>query len=169
MRIYLHVEKIEKTYTAAGVAEKLATMMNERAKPEIIRTIRHYAGVALLMPIGAVNTGTGNKRLYPRDAIVRAAVLLWLNRLGIPVGVLRELFAKFEHYLMKKFKTNDLIDICKSLSNPYMFLIVPQDGDPKTKDYVIVGEVDEFNELLARPLVSIPLLRAYLLSTETKP
>ncbi|MGO9845440.1 MAG: hypothetical protein ACLPKT_02210 [Methylocella sp.] len=150
------MENVEKTYTAAGVAEKLVRPQGP-AKPEIIRTIRHYAGVALLMPIGAVNTGTGNKRLYPRDAPVRAAVLLRLNRLGIPVGVLRELFAKFERYLMRKFKTKDLIEIISPMSNPYMFLIVPEDGDPKAKDYVIVGELGELDDLVARPVVSIPL------------
>ena len=58
MRFYLHMEKIEKTYTAAGVAEKLLTPKGP-AKPEIIRTIRHYAGIALLMPVGAVNTERG--------------------------------------------------------------------------------------------------------------
>ncbi len=162
------MEKIEKTYTAAGVAEKLLTPKGP-AKPEIIRTIRHYAGVALLMPVGAVNTGTGNKRLYPRDAPIRAAVLLRLNRLGIPVGVLRELFARFERYLTKTFKTTDLIEICGSMSNPYMFLIVPEDGDPKAKDYVIVGELGELDEFVTRPLVSIPLSRRLLLSLETKP
>jgi hypothetical protein len=155
------MENIEKTYTAAGVAEKLVTPLGP-AKPEIIRTIRHYAGVALLMPIGGVNTGTGNKRLYPRDAPVRAAVLLRLNRLGIPVGVLRELFARFERYLMRKFKTKDLIEIISPMSNPYMFLIVPEDGDPKAKDYVIVGELGELDDLVARPLVSIPLSRSLL-------
>lgn len=80
-----------------------------------------------------------------------------LNRLGIPVGVLRELFAKFERYLMRKFKTKDLIEIISPMSNPYMFLIVPEDGDPKAKDYVIVGELGELDDLVARPLVSIPL------------
>jgi DNA-binding transcriptional MerR regulator len=156
------MEKIEqKTYTAAGVAETLVTQKGP-AKLEIIRTIRHYAGVALLMPIGAVHTGTGNKRLYPRDAPVRAAVLLRLNRLGIPVGVLRELFARFERHLMNKFKTNDLVEICHKMSNPYMFIIVPEGGDPKVKEYVIVGELDELKDLAARPLVSIPLSRPLL-------
>jgi DNA-binding transcriptional MerR regulator len=167
MRIF-QMEEIEKRYTAAGVAEKLLTPKGP-AKAEIIRTIRHYAGVALLMPVGAVNTGTGNKRLYPRDATIRAAVLLRLNRLGIPVGVLRELFARFERYLMKKFKTNDLIEICGSMTNPYMFLIVPEDGDSRAKNYVIVGESEELKELVARPLVSIPLSRPLLLGTEKKP
>ncbi len=149
------------------MAEKLFTAKGP-TKAEIIRTIRHYAGVALLMPVGAVNTGTGNKRLYPRDATVRAAVLLQLNRLGIPVGVLRELFARFERYLMKKFKTNDLVEIITPMTNPYMFLIVPEDGDSKAKDYVIVGEVGELEKLRARPLISIPLSRSLLPSTKTK-
>ena len=70
---------------------------------------------------------------------------------------------------MKKFKTKDLIEICELMSNPYMFLIVPEDGDPKAKDYVIVGELDELEELVARPLVSVPLSRRLLLSLETKP
>ena len=71
---------------------------------------------------------------------------LRLNRLGIPVGVLRELFARFERYLMRKFKTKDLIEIISPMSNPYMFLIVPDDRDPKAKDYVIVGELGELDE-----------------------
>jgi hypothetical protein len=149
---------MEKRYTAAGLAEILLTPKGP-SRTEIIRMIRHYAGVALLMPVGAVNTGTGNKRLYPRDAPLRAAVLLRLNRLGIPIGVLNEVFARFERYLTTNFDTNDLIKICSSMIDPYMFLTVPEDGDSKARKYVIVGEIGQFKELATRPLIAIPLSR----------
>lgn len=146
----------ENKYTAAQLANKLLTPKGP-SQTEIIRIIRHYAGVALLMPIGAVNTGTGNKRLYPRDAPLRAAVLLRLNRLGIPIGVLKEVFEKFESYLLKSFKTKDLIEICRPMRDPCMFLTVPEDGDSRTMRYVIISEIRSFKTLSRRPLIAIRL------------
>jgi hypothetical protein len=155
-------------YTAAGLAEKLVTLKGP-SKTEIIRIIRHYAGVALLMPIGAVNTGTGNKRLYPPDAPLRAAVLLRLNRLGIPIGVLKEVFARFEINLMRRFKTTNLMEICQSMTNPCVFLTVPEYGDSKTQKYVIVDEIGRFENLASRTLITIRLSPYLDLVRELRP
>jgi hypothetical protein len=144
------------TYTAAGLAEILLTASGP-SQTEIIRMIRHYAGDVLLMPLGAVNTGTGNKRLYASDAPLRAAVLMQLNRFGVPIGVLKRVFRFFEAYLKAEFKTNDLIEVASKLKAPCLFVSLPEDGDSKTRRYVVVGEISRFEKLATRPLIAIPL------------
>ena len=143
------------TYTAAGLAEKIVPSTGP-SKAEIIRMIRHYTGEALLMPIGAVNTGTGKKRLYPSDAPLRAAVLLQLNRFGIPIGILKRVFRLFDRYLQKEFNTIDLVEASKKLTKPCIFVSLPE-SDNDTRRFVVVGEISQFEGLSTRPLIAIRL------------
>lgn len=150
------VSNLENTHTVAGLARSIAS--KPEAETEITRMLRHYSGVALLMPIGAVNTGTGNKRLYPKDAPLRAAILLRLNKFGIPIGVLSQVFKGFDRYLTSEFSTSDLMDASKSLTAPCLFIMLPDEASSKVQRHVQLREITDFEELASRPLVAISLL-----------
>jgi hypothetical protein len=144
------------TYTVTGLAESIESP--EQSATEIIRMLRHYSGEALLMPIGDVNTGTGNKRLYPNDAPLRAAILMTLNQFGIPIGVLKPAFKGFDRYLALEFGTGDLTEACKTLKAPCLFIMPPDEGTTKTQRRVHLREVSDFEQMAARPLVALFLL-----------
>lgn len=159
--------RMDQTFTAAGIAEQLlveiGTATNGPTKDEIIRMIRHYsgAGVPLLMPIGAVNTGTGKARLYSGDAPLRARVLLNLNRFGIPIGVLKKMFADFDGYLEREFGKSDLIEICGAIVYPNLFLSVPEERSSTPQQCAVVAELDQFTTFARRPLIVLPLSKKF--------
>lgn len=111
--------------TATEIAKELAEEYKDETRADIVRVIRHYTGTPLLRPLGALNTGTGRKRLYPSDALARAAVLLRLNSLGIPIGVINEAFEHFNQNLHKQFKTTDLVRAAACLQDPAVILALP--------------------------------------------
>ena len=78
------------THTASGLSAKLADLGLGK-REEIMRVVRHYTAEGLLETVGAVNTGTGKKRTYPEEALLKAVILLRLNQLGVPIGVIRHL------------------------------------------------------------------------------
>jgi DNA-binding transcriptional MerR regulator len=104
------------TYTANGLARVLAEEHELGTRAEIFRIIRHYTAHGLLVTKGAVHIGKGRRRSYSPQALVRAALLLRLNRLGITVGVLKELMAALDRHLRKEHSTPDLLEACNGLA-----------------------------------------------------
>src|SRR4051794_25111697 len=85
--------------TAKEIAEKLASMGVALKAIDVSRMIGHYTSQGILTPLGPINTGTGRSRLYARDAFLEAAVLFRLSALGIPVGVMKQLFKGLHAHL----------------------------------------------------------------------
>ena len=154
---------MHETFTAAGIAERLLEKIGRSggsSQAELIRMIRHYTGMSLLNPVGEVHTGTGNRRLYPSDAPLRAEILLKLNRFGIPIGVIQKIFFEFDSYLKREFGTDDLIQVCRKLSDPCVFVIYTGERQRDASGFVgyaFIAEEKELTNYASFPLLSIPL------------
>ena len=131
-------------YTSTAIADELVSRLGMEATTDVARMIRHYTNEGLLETIGAVNTGTGRKRLYKEDAILRGAVLLRLNRLGVPVGVMKELFSALKKHLSAKHHGRDLLEVCHKMQHPCLFLTIP-DGVGRKGFGAHVREREAFN------------------------
>ncbi len=115
---------MSETFTASGLAAKLEEL-DLGTSAETIRVIRHYSNEGLLKPIGAVNTGTGRRRTYRRTDVLKAAILLRLNRLGIPVGVIKELFNGLDAFIKAELSTNFVDAVETKLKRPCLVLSIP--------------------------------------------
>ena len=93
----------------------------------IFRLVRHLTAQGLLDTVGAVNTGSGRRRLYSAGARVNAAVLLRLHRLGGTVGLMREAINALKQGLKKDYHTTDIIAACEGMERPTLFIFVPNE------------------------------------------
>ena len=114
-------------YTSTGIAEALVTRLGLAAKVDVARMIRHYTNGGLLKTVGAVHTGTGRKRVYSEDAVLQAGVLLRLNRLGVPVGVMKEMLTQLRRNLSVNHGNQTLLQVCQTMDDPCLFLVIPDD------------------------------------------
>ena len=130
-------------YTSTGLAEELRTRLGLKETASVARMIRHYTNEGLLETVGAVNTGTGRKRLYVEDAVLMAGVLLRFNRLGIPVGIMKELLRVLRKHLSAKHSGRGLLEVCEQMKKPCLFLTIPGDNDRRVFEARIL-EKDAF-------------------------
>ena len=121
----------EELLTAAGIARVLSEKHGLGDTTTIFRLVRHLTAQGLLDTVGAVNTGSGRSRLYSAAALVNAAVLLRLHRLGGTVGQMREVVNALKQSLKKDYKTTDIVTACESLERPTLFIFVPDAGHTK--------------------------------------
>ena len=121
--------------------------------------MRHLTAQGLLDTVGAVNTGSGRSRLYSAAALVNAAVLLRLHRLGGTVGQMRELVSALKQSLKNDYKTADIVTACESMERPTLFIFVPDDR--RTKISVRLKDWSDAIETLnpARDVLVIQLKR----------
>jgi DNA-binding transcriptional MerR regulator len=115
-------------YTSTGIAEALAARLGLKAKVDTARMIRHYTSSGLLKTVGAVHTGTGRKRVYSEDAVLQAGVLLRLNRLGVPVGVVKEMLAQLRRNLAVRHGNKTLLEVSRAMEDPCLFLVIPDEN-----------------------------------------
>ncbi len=97
----------------------------------IFRLVRHLTAQGLLDTVGAVNTGSGRSRLYSAAALVNAAVLLRLHRLGGTVGQMREVVSALKLSLENDYNTTDIVTACEGMERPTLFIFVPDDRHTK--------------------------------------
>ena len=107
--------------TAAGFARVLSEKHGLGDTTTIFRMVRHLTAQGLLDTVGAVNTGSGRSRLYSSAALVNAAVLLRLHRLGGTVGQMREVVNALKQSLKNDYKTTDIVTVCESSETAYPF------------------------------------------------
>jgi hypothetical protein len=117
--------------TAAGIARVLSEIHGLGDKAMIFRLVRHLTAQSLLDTVGAVNTGSGRSRLYSAAALVNAAVLLRLHRLGGTVGQMREVVSALKQSLRNDYKTTDIVAACEGMERPTLFIFVPDDRHAK--------------------------------------
>src|SRR4051794_25494072 len=86
-------------FTAKGIAARLVNLNLGRDEDEIFRMVRHYSNHGLIDTVGAVHTGSGRSRVYSDEAMLLAGILFRLNRLGVPVGVMKELLSGLRVHL----------------------------------------------------------------------
>jgi hypothetical protein len=117
--------KSEESLTAAGIARVLSEEHGLGDTTMIFRLVRHLTAQGLLDTVGAVNTGSGRSRLYSAAALVNAAVLLRMHRLGGTIGQMREVVSALKQNLKNDYKTTDIVMACESLERPALFIFVP--------------------------------------------
>lgn len=117
----------EEPLTAAGIARVLSEKYGLGDTTTIFRLVRHLTAQGLLDTVGAVNTGSGRSRLYGSAALINAAILLRLHRLGGTVGQMREVVSALKQSLKNDYKTTDIVTACESLARPTLFISVPDD------------------------------------------
>ena len=119
----------------------------------IFRLVRHLTAQGLLDTVGAVNTGSGRSRLYSAAALINAAVLLRVHRLGGTVGLMREVVSALKQSLKNDYKTTDIITACEGMERPTLFIFVPDDRHTKIfvrlKDWsTAAGTLNEYWDVL---------------------
>ena len=84
-----------RTYTP----KEVVTVLNRRGMPDdhdrLLRHIRHWTSMDLLVTVGDKHVGTGRAREYAKEEIYRAAVLVELAKWRVPMTVLSETFREF--------------------------------------------------------------------------
>src|SRR5215207_7005470 len=118
-------------YTANGLAKILADDFELGSRAEIHRVIRHYTNAGLLATEGEVHTGTGRKRTYHEDALLRAAILTRLNSLGIPVGSIKKLTNGLDQNVEERYG-DELLPACRKIADPHLVLGI-EPFDPALK------------------------------------
>jgi DNA-binding transcriptional MerR regulator len=121
----------EEALTAAGIARVLSEKHGLGDTATIFRLVRHLTAQGLLDTTGAVNTGSGRRRLYSTAALVNAAVLLRLHRLGGSVGQMREVVSALKRGLKADHQTTDIVSACVGMERPTLFIFVPDDSHAK--------------------------------------
>jgi hypothetical protein len=117
--------RMEEHLTAAGMARILSEKHGLGGAPEIFRLLRHLTAQGLLPTVGTVNTGSGRKRLYSQPALIVAAVLLRLHKMGATVGLMKQLMQALARALKKSHRTSDIVRACEGMERPTLFVIVP--------------------------------------------
>ena len=117
----------EDQLTAKGIARVLSETHGLGDEAMIFRLVRHLTAQRLLDTVGAVNTGSGRSRHYNAAALVDAAVLLRLHRLGGTVGQMREVVSALKRSLRNDFKTTNIVAACEGMERPTLFIFVPDD------------------------------------------
>jgi hypothetical protein len=121
------MDESKEQLTAAGLARCLSDDLGFGDEIAVFRLVRHLTAQGLLETVGAVNTGSGRRRLYERASLSHAAILLKLQRLGAPVGVMREVIGALKRGLRKDRGTSNIINACKGMEQPTLFILVPTD------------------------------------------
>ena len=92
-----------RTYTP----KEAVTILNRRGRPDehdrLLRHIRHWTSMDLLVPEGDKHVGTGRAREYAKDEIYRAAMLVELARWRVPMTVLADTFRSFAKKYQKEW------------------------------------------------------------------
>ena len=122
--------KGETDLAVSDLAEILAAQHMLGKKDEIMRQLRYFTSEGLLKTVGAIHTGSGRSRLYARSTLIKAVVLLRLFQSGATVGLIKDYIAALEDFTSEKYKTKSLLDGCKRLKKPTIYLVIP-DGRNK--------------------------------------
>jgi hypothetical protein len=117
--------KAERDVAVSDLAEVLATKHMLGEKDEIMRQLRYFTSEGLLKTVGAIHTGSGRRRLYAQSALIKAVVLLRLFQSGATVGLIKDYIAALEDFTLDKYKTTNLLDACKHLKRPTIYLVIP--------------------------------------------
>ena len=92
-----------RTYTP----KEIVTILNRRGMPDehdrLLRHIRHWTSMDLLVTVGEKHVGTGRAREYAKEEIYRAAVLVELAKWRVPVTVLADTFRQFTNDFEKEW------------------------------------------------------------------
>lgn len=124
----------ETQFTTRGLAMRLVELDAAETSEEVFRVIKHYSNHGILNTVGAVHTGTGKSRVYPENAVAEAAILLRLNKLGLPVGVMQELFRSLRTHLAQHFAGQTLTQAARTLDKPCVFFVLPDDKERSLAD-----------------------------------
>ncbi|MBD2747787.1 hypothetical protein IC232_13870 [Microvirga sp. BT688] len=115
---------MDETYTATALAAKLDDLGLGR-DADTIRIVRHFTEEGLLQTIGAVNTGKGKKRLYARESLLKAIILLQLNHLGLPIGSIKRLVRGLGETTAAELQTDLVGAVTHTLRHPCLVLPIP--------------------------------------------
>ena len=124
-------KKIE-VFTSTTLARELSRRLRLNNEATLARTLRHYTNQGLLKTAGVLHTGTGRSRIYDRDALLRATVLMVLNRLQIPIGALKELLSALDRHLTNTHSGRSLTEVTGGLEDPCVFFEIPMDATGQT-------------------------------------
>jgi hypothetical protein len=119
------MSEIEKQLAVSDIADILANRHLLGEYEEVLRRLRYFTSEGLLKTVGSLHTGSGRRRLYPPSALITAVVLLRLFELGATVGRMKEYMTALQSFALDHYETKDLLDACKRLKTPTIFLIIP--------------------------------------------
>ncbi len=114
-----------KTLSVSDLAEVMASQHKLGEKDELTRQLRYFTTEGLLETASAIHTGSGRKRLYSKESLVRAAVLSRLFESGATVGLMKSYMAALDQFNQRKHKTKNLLVACRELKRPTIYLVIP--------------------------------------------
>ncbi|MEQ9490196.1 MAG: hypothetical protein RIM72_14515 [Alphaproteobacteria bacterium] len=88
-------------YSARQVATLIAYEKTESEIIKLVRKIRHWSAEDILVPVSGKSTGTGNSRLYDKNQVYCAALILELTGYGITMEMLETLPEWLDRSVMK--------------------------------------------------------------------
>jgi DNA-binding transcriptional MerR regulator len=153
------------SYTASAITNLLSKVRKLSEDAGLLRTVRYWASMGLLRPTGKVFTGKGKNRLFPRQEVVRAGILLEFSRWGIPIGLSEEAMRALSTCLKELVGSDDLLALLDKFAKyPNGLLIFHGHLQPNGQLEVSVEVLREGRKLkleASSMVVSLALLRRY--------
>jgi hypothetical protein len=125
-RLGLILAEAKKPLSVSDLAELLANHKLGK-KDELMRQLRYFTSEGLLETAGAVHTGSGRKRQYSQEALVKAVVLSRLFQSGATVGLMKAYVSVLEEFMQRKYNTKNLLVACSTLKRPTVYLALPDE------------------------------------------
>jgi len=125
--------------TATAIARKFSEEHDLGEIQTVFRAVRHFTNQGLLETVGAVNIGTGRKRLYAPSALILAAILMRLHAMRVTVGFMNDTMRALKRELRDAYGTADIIEACERLKRPIILIFIPRGQNPgiavRLRDY----------------------------------
>jgi hypothetical protein len=119
--------EVKKPFSVSDLAEILANQHKLGKKDELMRQLRYFTSEGLLETVGAIHTGSGRKRHYSQDTLIKAVVLSRLFQSGATIGLMKAYISALEDFIQQEYKTKNLLVACRMLERPTIYLALPDE------------------------------------------
>jgi hypothetical protein len=114
--------EVKRSFSVSDLAQILAMQHKLGKKDELMRQLRYFTSEGLLETIGEIHTGSGRKRHYSQDTLIKAVVLSRLFQSGATVGLMKAYMNALEEFVQRRYKTKSLLIACRTLERPTIYL-----------------------------------------------
>jgi hypothetical protein len=116
-----------KHFSVSDLAAILANQHKLGKKDELMRQLRYFTSEGLLETVGEIHTGSGRKRQYSQESLVKAVVLSRLYQSGATVGLMKGYIGALEDFIQREYETKNLLVACRMVERPTIYLALPDE------------------------------------------